>query len=110
MPDSPLSGPKGRHPAADRYRGGLFAGVPARTTRVRGSVVRGNLVSQVSWFTGFGGVQQLVQLADLPLEQVNLLLLAKHRPVQFFEMVFAQIKLDFEFRNPGFHIDIPAMQ
>jgi hypothetical protein len=49
-------------------------------------------------------VDQLVQFPDLCLQQVNLLLLAKDGPVEFFQMVFAEADLNFEFGDSGFHV------
>lgn len=54
------------------------------------SVVRRDVVAQASRFTGRFRLQQLVQLADLCLQQIDLPLLAKRRSIEFFKMVFAE--------------------
>ena len=74
------------------------------------SVVRRNLVSRILRFGGCRRLHQLVQLAYLSLQQVDLLLLAKHRAIELFEMILAQAQLDFEFRDSGFHADFPLIQ
>ena len=51
-------------------------------------------------------MHQLVQLADLRFQQIDLLLLAKARAIEFFEMIFGETKLDFEFVDSGFHADL----
>lgn len=62
-----------------------------------------DVVAQVSWFAGRCRLHQLVQFADLRLQQVYLLLLAKNCAIEFFQVVFAKAKLDFEFADPGVH-------
>jgi hypothetical protein len=69
-----------------------------------------DIVARVSRFAGRLRLHQLVQLADLRLQQIDLLLLAKHRAIEFFKMIFAETELDFEFRDSGFHADSPLIQ
>lgn len=72
--------------------------------------MRWNIVAKISWFAGCARLHQLIQLADLGLQQVDLLLLAKHRAIKYFQVIFAKTKLDFEFCDPGFHLDSPVIE
>ena len=47
-------------------------------------------------------LQQAVEFPQLGLQQVDLLLLAKRRAVQFLDLVLAQAELEFEFVDAGF--------
>jgi len=69
-----------------------------------------NIVSQISWFAGSYRLHQLVQLANLSLQQINLLLLPKDGAIEFFQMIFAESELDFEFGDSGFHADFPVIK
>ena len=50
-------------------------------------------------------MHQLVQLAHLCLQRIDLLLLAKNSATELFQMIFAEAELDFKFGNSGLHAD-----
>ncbi|SOY65085.1 hypothetical protein CBM2585_B20456 [Cupriavidus taiwanensis] len=63
-----------------------------------GSVVRRNFLRRVGFGRGGGSAAHLlVQRAELFLQQVDLLLLARHGAVQGIQQVFLEGELDFEF-------------
>ena len=71
--------------------------------------MRRYFVAQIAWFAGLCCLHQLVQFPNLLLQQIDLLLLTKHRAIQLFEMILAEIELEFEFGNSRFHIDFPVI-
>lgn len=77
---------------------------------MRYSVVGRNIVARISWFAWGARLKQLVQLAELGLQQIDLLLLPKDNPIELFEMVFAEAELDLEFGDSGFHTDSPVIK
>lgn len=72
--------------------------------------MRGDVVARISRFAWSRRLNQLVQLANLGLQQIDLLLLAKDRAIQLVKMVFFETELDFEFGDSGFHADSPVIQ
>lgn len=72
--------------------------------------MRRDVVARVPRFAGRARLDKLIQLANLRLQQIYLPLLAKYRAIEFFDMVFAQAQLDFEFRDSGFHARSPVVQ
>lgn len=64
-----------------------------------------DIVAQISWSFGRFRLHQLVQLAHLCLQRIDLLLLAKNSATELFQMIFAEAELDFKFGNSGLHAD-----
>lgn len=72
--------------------------------------MRRDFGAQIARFARRLGLQQLVQLAELGLQKVDLLLLAKYRAIELFDLVFGQAQLDFEFGDSGLHAGSPLVQ
>ena len=64
-----------------------------------------DLVAKVARLAGIRWLHQLVQLADLGLQQVDLLLLPEEGAIEFFQVILAETQLDLELRDSGFHGD-----
>ena len=65
--------------------------------------MRRDIVAQIPWFAGRFRLHQLVQLAHLGLQKIDLLLLAKNSVVELFQMIFDEAELDFKFVDSGLH-------
>ncbi len=64
-----------------------------------------DIVAQISLVAERFRLHQLVQLAHLCLQKIDLLLLAKDSAVELFQMIFSEAELDLEFGNSGLHAD-----
>ena len=66
--------------------------------------MRGNLVAQVARFGGFGlRLHLLEQMAQLMLQQIDLLLLPIDGAIQLLDHILGEVHLDFEFGQTIFH-------
>src|SRR3990167_5000911 len=65
--------------------------------------MRRNLVAGTAGLGGLAALQLQPQVAQLPFEFGDSLLLARDGAVQFFEQVFVEAQLDFDFGHARFH-------
>ena len=107
MPVLPSRGSRRLLPLAEDAASGRMLLGPALPASAN-SVVRRNFVAKISWFAGSRWLHELVELADLRLQQIYLLLLSEDGPVQLFQVILAETELDLEFGDSGFHCDFPS--
>lgn len=70
------------------------------------SVVRRNLVAQVTWFGRDRCCELLAQRPQLLAQLVDFLLLAIHGPVERFEQVVGEAELDLKFSDARVGVEL----
>ncbi|MDQ5917377.1 MAG: hypothetical protein QG660_486 [Pseudomonadota bacterium] len=65
--------------------------------------MRRQLVGKAAGATAGNGLYLPLQVAQLPLQRLDLLLLSKHRAVQRFQHILGVRELDFQFVDACFH-------
>lgn len=73
--------------------------------------MRRDFVTQIAWLDRFGvGLHFPIKMAQLFLQQIDLLLLPEHGTIELLDQIFGQARLDFQLGQAIFHGSIFQVQ